>query len=90
MTSPVLSVTEKFKKPDGTDFREETIKNIKNAHVRFSSGVVLGGRNVVAHEEVRDLRDSGLFSESDCLDALSLLSHLFYRLDNSEVTSTGA
>lgn len=87
MSNPVLSVTDKFKKPDGTEFREETIRNIKNAHARFSSGVVLGGRNVVAHEEVRDLRDSGLFSESDCLDALSLLSHLFYRLDNSQSTA---
>lgn len=88
MNNPVLSVTDNFKKPDGTDFRDETIKNIKNAHVRFSGGVVLGGRNVVAHEEVRDLKESGLFTEDDCLDALSLLSHLYHRLDNSQATAS--
>lgn len=32
--------------------------------------------------------DSGLFTEKDCLDALSLLSHLFHRLDESLLTST--
>lgn len=79
----VLSVTDRYKKANGTDFADDTIKNIKNAHQRFSSGVVLGGRNVVAHEEVVELRESALFSEQDCLDMLSLLSHLFNRLDNS-------
>ena len=32
-------------------------------------------------EEVKELKESGLFSENDCLDMLSLLSHLFRRLD---------
>jgi len=83
LASPVLSVTENFKRTDGTDFDPDTIKNIKNAHREFSHGIVVGGRNVVAHEVVSDLKDSGLFTEKDCLDALSLLSHLFYRLDRS-------
>ncbi len=83
LATPVLSVTEGFVKPNGDPFDPATITNIKNAHRMFSSGVVLGGRNVVAHEEITDLKDSGLFTEKDCLDALSLLSHLFYRLDNS-------
>lgn len=83
LTTPVLSVTENFKRTDGTDFDPDTIKNIKNAHREFSHGIVVGGRNVVAHEVVSDLKDSGLFTEKDCLDALSLLSHLFYRLDRS-------
>ncbi len=83
LATPVLSVTENFKRADGTDFDPDTIKNIKNAHREFSHGIVVGGRNVVAHEVVSDLKDSGLFTEKDCLDALSLLSHLFYRLDRS-------
>ncbi len=83
LATPVLSVTENFKRTDGTDFDPDTIKNIKNAHREFSHGIVVGGRNVVAHEVVSDLKDSGLFTEKDCLDALSLLSHLFYRLDRS-------
>jgi uncharacterized protein (TIGR02391 family) len=88
MNSPVLSVTENFKKPNGTEFSEDTIKNVKNAQRLFSEGVVLGGRNVTAHEEFTDLRESGLFTEEDCLDALSLLSHLFHRLDNSTKMTT--
>lgn len=50
----------------------------------LSMGVVCGGRNVVSHEEIADLRDSQLFTEKDCLDLLSLLSHLFKRLDESK------
>ncbi len=46
-------------------------------------GIVAGGRNPVSHEEIKDLRDSDLFSEKDCLDGLSLLSHLMKRLENA-------
>jgi uncharacterized protein (TIGR02391 family) len=81
---PILSVTETFKKSDGTLFKRRTLDNIKEAQRMFSVGVVCGGRNVVDHEEIEELRTSGLFREEDCLDALSLLSHLFWRLDNSK------
>jgi len=87
MSAPLLSVTDIYKHGDGTEFEVRTIQNIKNAQSRLSSGVVLGGRNVVAHEEVVELKNTGLFSENDCLDMLSLLSHLFNRLDNSVVTT---
>lgn len=83
LTNPKLSVTEKFKKPDGTDFEPETIENITDGHRMLALGIWMACRSPIAHEEVSDLRDSGLFTEKDCLDALSLLSHLFYRLDNS-------
>jgi len=83
MGAPILSVTEIYKRGDGKEFEARTIKNIRNAQARLSSGVVYGGRNVVAHEEVVELRNSGLFSESDCLDMLSLISHLYYRLEKS-------
>ena len=81
--NPILSVTELFKKSDGNNFPERTTKNVREAHRMFSVGAVVGGRHVVAHEEVVELRESGLFREEDCLDGLSLLSHLFYRLDKS-------
>src|SRR3989344_4060891 len=80
---PILSVTEGYKKSDGTDFKERTLSNIREAHKMFSVGIVAGGRNVVDHEEILELRETKLFSEEDCLDALSLLSHLFWRLDHS-------
>lgn len=84
LTAPKLSVTSKFKKPDGTDFETDTIENMTEGHRMLVLGVWLACRCPVAHEEVRDLRDSGLFTEKDCLDALGLVSHLFNRLDNAQ------
>ena len=77
-----LSVTSKFKKPDGTDFNPDTLEGIEEGQKFLSMGILSGGRNPISHEEIRDLRDSGLFSEKDCLDGLSLLSHLYNRLEN--------
>ncbi len=83
LKNPKLSVTQKFKKPNGGDFEPVTINNITGGHRMLALGIWAACRCPIAHEEVNDLRDSGLFTEKDCLDALSLLSHLFYRLDNS-------
>jgi len=79
-----LKVSKNSVKPDGTNFQNTTIDNIEKGQKFLSMGIVSGGRNPVSHEEVMDLRVSGLFSEKDCLDALSLLSHLFKRLDDAE------
>jgi len=80
---PMLSVTEGYLRPSGDEFIADTLKNIRTAHQMFSEGVICGGRHPLSHEEITDLRDSGLFTEEDCLDALSLLSHLFSRLEHS-------
>ncbi len=80
----LLKVAQNFKKTDGKDFSATTINNIEEGQKFLSMGVVSGCRNPVNHEEIADLRHSGLFTEKDCLDALSLLSHLFSRLDNSQ------
>jgi uncharacterized protein (TIGR02391 family) len=80
---PKLLITEKYKKHGGGSFTSDTIGNITEGHRMLALGVWRACRGPVAHEEVCDLRDSGLFSERDCLDALSLLSHLFYRIDNA-------
>lgn len=80
-----LETTANFKKrPNGQPFAENTLENIEEGQKFLSMGVVCGGRNVVSHEEISDLRDSKLFTEKDCLDLLSLLSHLFKRLDESK------
>ena len=79
-----LSVTKKYKKPDGSDFPQDTLKSIEDGQKYLSMGIVAGGRNPISHEEIKDLRDSYLFTEKDCLDGLSLLSHLMKRLENSE------
>ena len=80
-----LETTAKFKiRPNGKPFSSTTLENIEEGQMTLSRGVVQGGRNVVSHEEHSDLRATGLFTEKDCLDLLSLLSHLFKRLDDSE------
>ncbi len=79
-----LTVTEKFKKSGGSEFEKGTRDNIEAGQMYLSQGVVAGCRNPLAHEEFNDLKNSGLFTEKDCLDALSLLSHLFRRLDNAK------
>ena len=79
----VLKVAAGYVKKDGTDFAVNTINNIESAQRKLSQGVIEGGRNVVAHEEVIDLSVSGLFSEKDCLDLLSLISHLMYRIEEA-------
>jgi uncharacterized protein (TIGR02391 family) len=80
----ILSVIGEYKKRDGSDFSPDTIKNIQSGQQHLSQGVVAGGRNPLSHEEITELNYSDLFSESDCLDFLSLLSHLFKRLENSK------
>jgi len=84
LTTPKLSVTNKFKKPDGSNFDATTLDNITQGHRMLVLGVWMACRNPLAHELVVNLRDSGLFTEKDCLDALGLVSHLFNRLDNSQ------
>lgn len=51
----------------------------------LSEGIIAGGRNPIQHEEIRELNITGLFSEKDCLDYLSILSHLMNRLDNTDL-----
>lgn len=83
--SKPLETTAKFKvRPNGMPFSPPTIENIEEGQLALSRGVVQGGRNVLSHEEHGDLKTTGLFTEKDCLDMLSLLSHLFKRLDESE------
>lgn len=78
-----LDVIGNYKKQDDDEFAMDTKKNIQSGQQHFSQGIIAGGRNPLSHEEVNELKISDLFSEKDCLDLLSLLSHLFKRLDNS-------
>ena len=80
-TNAVLTVTSPYLKSDGSKFTQSTIENIEDGQKFMSAGMMSGVRNPIAHEEVKELKASGLFTENDCLDMLSLLSHLFRRLD---------
>lgn len=83
LASPVLSVTAGFIKPDGSAFEPDTIENIAKGHRMLSIAMWQAFRSPIAHEVATDLRDSKLYTEQDCLDALGLLSHLFNRLEKS-------
>ena len=80
-----LKTTAKYAaRPDGEPFSESTLSNIEDGQMALSRGIVAGARNILSHEEHKDLMETGLFTEKDCLDLLGLLSHLFKRLDESE------
>ncbi len=80
-----LETTAHFRtRPNGQPFSKQTLDNVAEGQKMLSMGIVSGGRNIVSHEEHRDLMNSGLFTEKDCLDLLGLLSHLFKRLDESD------
>lgn len=79
----LLSTTSGYLRPSGMPFNTDTLANIENGQRELSQGIITGCRNPVAHEVQIDLKQSGLFNEKDCLDALSILSHLFRRLDDA-------
>ncbi|RDU55167.1 TIGR02391 family protein [Helicobacter sp. MIT 01-3238] len=69
---------------NNSKIRDFVLKDIRRGQMFLSKGVVAGGRNVLSHTEYEDLKKTELFTEKDCLDLLSLLSHLFKRLEESE------
>lgn len=79
----ILSVSSNYKKKNGTDFSNTTKENVEEGQKFMSAGMMSGVRNPIAHEEIAELKESGLFTENDCLDMLSLLSHLCRRLDDA-------
>lgn len=80
----VLDVLGDYKKSDGTDFDMQTRISVHEGQHFLSHGINAAGRNPLAHVDLEDLESSDLFSQKDCLDLLSLLSHLFKRLDNAK------
>lgn len=59
----------------------ETAENLREAQRVLSEGLWRGFRSPIAHEDVGDLKDHDVFSYQDCLDALSILSHLRRRIE---------
>ena len=81
---PLITTAKYQKRPNGKPFSERTLENVEEGQCALSMGIVKGARNVISHEEQQDLIESGLFTEQDCLDFLSLLSHLFKRLEAAQ------
>ena len=83
-SNPVLRVTDSYLAgKNSCSFTQETLNNMEEGHRLLSVAMWEAFRCPIAHEQVSKLRNSGLFSEQDCLDALSILSHLFHRLEHS-------
>lgn len=74
-----------FAKWGAAGFSPDTQKNIRTAQHALSLGVHSGFRNPLAHEELARLDAEGVFTYQDCLDALSLVSHLRRRLDDARL-----
>ena len=70
------------RKPISLTNRSDAVEDdIEEGQKFYSAGLVTGFKNpVVSHSTEEELKRRGLFSEKDCLDVLSLLSHLFDRL----------
>jgi len=77
-----LRVFHMYMASDGFD--PQTEKNVENGQKHISMGIIGGFRNPLAHEEVARLQESGAFTNDDCLDALSIISHLMRRLDGAQ------
>lgn len=67
-------------------FTETTLRDIQEGQKHLSMGVLAGFRNPMSHAELERLRDTDAMTYQDCLDALSIVSHLMRRLDESTVT----
>lgn len=78
-----LKVCKKYNiRPNGSSFSGKTIEDIEDSQKYLSAGIISGARNVISHEEIEDLQNTGLLTEKNCLDMLSLLSYLQERLDD--------
>lgn len=78
----ILKVVSMMRKKNGDSFEPDTMNDLEESQMLLSQGIYAGFRNPISHENVVDLKDSGIITEQHCLDALSLLSMLFYRVDN--------
>lgn len=81
---PKLDVAVRFDEEagDGT-LTVPTLDNIRSGQHFLSKGLVAGFRNLAAHNRRSVLQEIGLLTDRDCLDMLSLVSHLWFRLDGS-------
>lgn len=86
------NIDEAFKLDEGklmvTPCSSQNEKTIQRGQHFLSKGIVAGCRNPLDHSfpnYQEQLVNTNLFSEEDCLDMLSLLSHLSRRLDNAKL-----
>jgi uncharacterized protein (TIGR02391 family) len=64
-------------------FDVKTLRAIRNGQWKLSDGVVAAFRNPVAHEEELLLIETEAMTYQDCLDALSIVSHLYRHFERA-------
>ncbi|WP_016888776.1 TIGR02391 family protein [Mycobacteroides abscessus] len=64
----------------------ESVKNLENGQRELAKAIWTAFRNPLSHEPLTTIKTLGVISHEDCLDALSLMSHLRRRLECSTVS----
>lgn len=89
--SAMIDVARHFEMAAGTDvLSADTLKNIREGQHWFSRGLIAGFRNLSAHNQKQLLRRIEILTDRDCLDMLSLVSHLWFRLDGGALAVNDA
>lgn len=65
---------------------EQSAENLENGQRELAKAMWAAFRNPLSHETVETIKALGVISHQDCLDALSLMSHLRRRLDSMTPT----
>lgn len=65
----------------GAEITDETKRTLERGNHLLAKAMLAAFRNPLGHQEHEDLSASKIYTAEDCLDALSLLSHLYRRLD---------
>lgn len=79
-----LNFTSKFQSGRPT-ISGESAKNLENGQRELAKAIWAAFRNPLSHEPIETIKSLGVISHEDCLDALSLMSHLRRRLDDSSL-----
>lgn len=59
---------------------QDSSRNLNRSQKILSEGILAGFRNLIAHHRQRVLINEGIFSDSDCLNALGMISYLYSRV----------
>lgn len=77
-----LNFTARFRAGSPT-ISGESAKNLENGQRELAKAIWTAFRNPLSHEPMATIKSLGVISHEDCLDALSLMSHLRRRLDGA-------
>jgi uncharacterized protein (TIGR02391 family) len=86
--APIIDVSSRFE----SLLPQDSSRNLNRSQKTLSEGILAGFRNLIAHHREKVLLEKGIFSDSDCLDALGMISYLYSRvkaLDDSTQSSEG-